>query len=170
MRTGVYQAIMSASTIRAWKFIRIILICALIISLTCLYFYTKSRANTASEDYVQSTLRRSKVQRMQAVFPGGRSSVVHEQMFTPMVIPFTRNATFDYRAAMQRLNEAKVSQDDPRLIKLIRDYYIDPPSNLEYNLDNPNSLEYSMGQTPFVDSRLNYIVSFILRRFLYITF
>ena len=93
-------------------------------------------------------------------FSGDRKSVVHQQDFQPMVIPMYRNASFNYKAVMQKLNDAKVSQDDPRLIKLIRDYYLEPPSSEPYHLDNPDRLEYSNGQTPFIDSRLNYMVSY----------
>lgn len=65
---------------------------------------------------------------------------------------------FDYQAAMNELNNEKVAQDDPRLIKLIRDYYIEPPSELPYNLKILDRHDYSRGQAPFVDSRLNYMV------------
>ena len=64
----------------------------------------------------------------------------------------------DYQAAIDELNEAKVAQDDPRLIKLIRDFYIEPPSGLPYNLKIPDRKDYSKGQAPFIDSRLNYMV------------
>lgn len=62
---------------------------------------------------------------------------------------------FDYLAAMDELNKAKVAQDDPRLIQLIRNYYIEPPSGLPYNLKILDRKDYSKGQAPFVDSRLN---------------
>ena len=65
---------------------------------------------------------------------------------------------FDYQAAMDELNKEKVAQDDPRLIKLIRDFYIEPPSGLSYNLKIPDRKDYSKGQAPFVDSRLHYMV------------
>jgi len=138
-------------------FTGITVLCALMY----LLYRTQTRPITASDVYMQAPQEGSKDQPLQAAFPQSRHTVVHEQSFKPMVIPSTRNATFDYKAAMQKLNEAKVSQDDPRLIKLIRDYYIEPPSELEYNLENPKRLEYSNGQTPFVDSRLNYMVRFI---------
>ncbi|XP_045170262.2 uncharacterized protein LOC123532763 [Mercenaria mercenaria] len=94
---------------------------------------------------------------LEGAFSQERKSVVHSQDFNPMMIPIKRNSSFDYKEAMKKLNEEKVDQDDPRLIKLIRDYYIDPPSKEAYNLLNPERLEYSNGQTPFIDSRLNYI-------------
>ncbi|XP_060605156.1 protein Star-like [Ruditapes philippinarum] len=81
----------------------------------------------------------------------------HSEKLKPMTIYMNRNSSFDYKAAMMKLNKAKVSQDDPMLVKLIRDYYIEPPSNAPYNLQNPEKMEFSNGQTPFVDSRLNYI-------------
>ena len=60
---------------------------------------------------------------------------------------------------MDELNAARVPQDDPRLIQLIRDYYIEPPSLLPYNLTYPDREDSSKGQTPFVDSRLGHMVS-----------
>ena len=71
-----------------------------------------------------------------------------------------KTADLNYKAEMmQQLNNERVAQDDPRLIKLIRDYYIEAPSRQPYNLRYPNRTDYSKGQAPFVDSRLNYIVS-----------
>ena len=67
---------------------------------------------------------------------------------------------FNYKAAMDKLNKEKVAQDDPRLIRLIRDFYIDPPSELPYNLKHPDRKDYSKGQAPFIDSRLHYMVGF----------
>ncbi|KAL3831893.1 hypothetical protein ACJMK2_023587 [Sinanodonta woodiana] len=93
----------------------------------------------------------------QGYFLAERKSVVQQQNFVPMVIPLKRNSSFDYKAAMKELNDARVPMDDPRLIQIIRDYYLDPPSQEPYTLENPGRLEYSNGQTPFVDSRLNYI-------------
>jgi hypothetical protein len=96
---------------------------------------------------------------LEGVFSQDRKNAEHSKNFQPMTIPMVRNNSFDYKAAMMKLNKEKVSQDDPRLIKLIRDYYIEPPSTAPYNLLNPERLEFSNGQTPFVDSRLNYMVS-----------
>jgi hypothetical protein len=39
--------------------------------------------------------------------------------------------------------------DDPKLVEMIRDYYIQQPSLEPYKLDFPNRLEFSNGQTPF---------------------
>lgn len=94
---------------------------------------------------------------LEGIFSQDRKNAEHSKSFMPMTIPINRNNSFDYKAAMIKLNKAKVSQDDPRLIKLIRDYYIEPPSKAPYNLLNPERLEFSNGQTPFVDSRLNYM-------------
>ena len=66
----------------------------------------------------------------------------------------------DVMAVMEGLNAVRVSQDDPDLIKLIRDYYIEPPSLLPYNLTYPNREDFSKGQTPFVDSRLGHMVRY----------
>ena len=65
----------------------------------------------------------------------------------------------EVRAAMDKLNAARVPQDDPELIQLIRDYYIEPPSLLPYNLKYPDREDFSKGQAPFVDSRLGHMVS-----------
>ena len=63
----------------------------------------------------------------------------------------------DYRTILERLNNNdKVAQDDPRLIKVIREYYIEPPSRLPYNLEDENIQDYSQaGQSQVVDKLLN---------------
>ena len=65
----------------------------------------------------------------------------------------------EVKAAMDKLNAARVPQDDPELIRLIRDYYIEPPSLLPCNLKYPHREDFSKGQSPFVDSRLGHMVS-----------
>ncbi|KAL3831894.1 hypothetical protein ACJMK2_023588, partial [Sinanodonta woodiana] len=92
----------------------------------------------------------------QSPYPGERNRAVPQLSFAPVAISSMRNNTFDYRAVMKELNDARVPMDDPRLIQIIRDYYIDPPSLEPYNLEKPDRLEFSKGQAPFVDSRLNY--------------
>ncbi|KAH3894693.1 uncharacterized protein LOC127867739 isoform X2 [Dreissena polymorpha] len=119
--------------------------------------HTGTEPHTAGDIYMQAPPANQKARILQGSFSAERRSAVHEQSFQPMVIPRVRNASFDYKAAMEKLNEAKVSQDDPRLIQLIRDYYIEPPSVEAYHLDSPDRLEFSNGQTPFIDSRLNYM-------------
>lgn len=125
--------------------------------LVFLLYKNQTRPLTASDVYMQPPSATGDSSKLRGAFDDTRRQAVHAQSFQPMVIPSSRNATFDYKAAMQKLNEAKVDQEDPRLIKLIRDYYIVPPSTEPYNLDVPDRLEYSNGQTPFVDSRLNYM-------------
>ena len=85
--------------------------------------------------------------------------VSNDKTFIPATLIQKKEPGYNFRKAMDGLNSLKVGMDDPRLIRLIRDYYIEPPSTLPYVLKKPNRLEYSNGQTPFVDSRLNYIVS-----------
>ena len=64
---------------------------------------------------------------------------------------------------MKILNEAKVAQDDPRLIKVIKDQYIEPPSKLPYDLENWDMQDYSkLGMSPKADDQLNKKVSTIL--------
>ena len=43
-------------------------------------------------------------------------------------------------------------QDDPKLIQLIRDHYLIPPSNLPYNFSNPDlpKLQGQFGQAKYV--------------------
>lgn len=123
-----------------------------------MYLLLKNHSGPVTEEhvYMQAPGHNNEVV-LEGTFSQERMSAVHAQNFSPMTIPINRNSSFDYKAAMKKLNEAKVSQDDPRLIKLIKDYYIEPPSREPYNLLNPERLEYSNGQTPFIDSRLNYI-------------
>ena len=59
---------------------------------------------------------------------------------------------------MAMLNKRKIAADDPRLVALIRDYYLVPPSNIPYHLDKPDSMDNSRGQEPIVDNRLKYKV------------
>ena len=94
---------------------------------------------------------------VKGVFENERKSGEFEQSFEPLVFSMNRIEGFDYQAAMDKLNEEQVAQDDPRLIELIRNYYIVPPSRERYNLTE-DKLDYSMGQAPIVDSRLNYMV------------
>lgn len=126
--------------------------------------HNQSAFPAANDVYIQAVTTKSERNlNDRRVFQAERKSALKQQAFKPMVIPSERNASFDYKAAMQKLNDARVSHDDPRLIKLIRDYYIEPPSDAEYNLKDPDRLEYSNGQTPFVDSRLNYMVRSIFK-------
>ncbi|XP_060086052.1 uncharacterized protein LOC132565429 [Ylistrum balloti] len=90
-------------------------------------------------------------------FSQKRKHVVHAQPFDVATLEQNINKSFDYKQLMADINNAKVDQADPHLVQLIREYYIEPPSLEPYNLDKPDKLEYSNGQTPVVDSRLNYI-------------
>ncbi|KAL4222040.1 hypothetical protein ACF0H5_018083 [Mactra antiquata] len=124
-----------------------------------IYFIYRNQTKplSAPDLYIRAPEGKLTQDELRSVFDETRKTVVHPQAFDPMVIPITRNSSFDYKAAMKKLNDAKVDQDDPRLIKLIRDYYIEAPSTEPYNLLNPERMEYSNGQTPFIDSRLNYM-------------
>ncbi|KAK3599061.1 hypothetical protein CHS0354_024387 [Potamilus streckersoni] len=79
------------------------------------------------------------------------SNVSHK--FQPFIQ--LRNTSFDYREETMKMNEEKVEMDDPRLIELIRNYWIEPPSKEPYNLKKDLE-DYSAGQTPYADSRLNH--------------
>ncbi|KAH3788606.1 hypothetical protein DPMN_166752 [Dreissena polymorpha] len=135
---------------------------AVLISIVYIMYKYQTQPITAANVCTQDPLVHQKSPNLQGSFSAERRSAVHEQSFQPMVIPRERNASFDYKAAMQALNEAKVSHDDPRLIRLIRDYYIEPPSLEPYNLTKPERLDPSSGQAPFIDSRLNFMVHLVL--------
>ena len=63
-------------------------------------------------------------------------------------------------ALLDQLNNEKVQQDDPRLIKLIRDHFIEPPSPLSYNLlDLSKTHNSQFGQAAVIDQILRNKVS-----------
>lgn len=62
----------------------------------------------------------------------------------------------EYIKEADYLNRKQVSMDDPRLIKLIRNYWIENPSDDDYNLEFPDKLDPSAGQAPFIDNRMNF--------------
>ncbi|XP_076101019.1 uncharacterized protein LOC143070724 [Mytilus galloprovincialis] len=62
----------------------------------------------------------------------------------------------NYLDEMDILNKQKVDMDDPRLIRLIRNYWIENPSDQPYNLKQPHVMDPSIGQAAFVDNRLNF--------------
>ena len=63
---------------------------------------------------------------------------------------------------MGQLNKEKVGMEDQRMIRIIREHFIEPPSAEPYYLDHPEKLDFSNGQAPFVDNRLGFMVRFIL--------
>ena len=66
----------------------------------------------------------------------------------------------DYRTQMEILNSEQVEQDDPGLVRLIRQYYLQPPSVLPYNFTNNKREDYSQGgQSTYIDTILNHVVS-----------
>ncbi|CAG2229669.1 unnamed protein product [Mytilus edulis] len=66
----------------------------------------------------------------------------------------------NYLDEMDSLNKQKVDMDDPRLIRLIRNYWIENPSDQPYNLKQPHVMDPSIGQAAFVDNRLNFKLQF----------
>ena len=61
---------------------------------------------------------------------------------------------------LDQLNSEKVQQDDPRLVKLIRDHFIEPPSPLSYNLlDLSKTHTSQFGQAFVIDQILRNKVS-----------
>ena len=68
----------------------------------------------------------------------------------------------NYLELMKQLNAERVAQDDPRLIKLIRDYYIRPPSDLPYSLKKPHLTHFSQfRQSLYIDDLLDKMVSIL---------
>ena len=64
---------------------------------------------------------------------------------------------------LELLNRIQPAQDDPRLIRLIRDHFLEPPSTQPYNLLNPQRSDYSeFGQTGIIQKYLNNMVWVIL--------
>lgn len=61
------------------------------------------------------------------------------------------------KALMNILNKEKADMDDKRLIRIIREHFVEPPSVSPYNLEHPDKLDFSNGQAPFVDSRLGFM-------------
>ncbi|CAC5378243.1 unnamed protein product [Mytilus coruscus] len=72
-----------------------------------------------------------------------------------MFIHQVRNK-YDFLEEMDTLNKQKVDMDDPRLIRLIRNYWIENPSDQPYNLKQPHVMDTSIGQAAFVDNRLHF--------------
>ncbi|XP_033762185.1 uncharacterized protein LOC117343792 [Pecten maximus] len=115
---------------------------------------SQAKSNSAQTYFAQI------LNRIDRVDQAGNPSAVkceRKKTFQPLTFKPNGDKTFDYKKKMADLNSAKVDQADPLLVELIRNYYIEPPSLEPYNLDNPDRLEYSNGQTPFVDSRLNFM-------------
>ena len=75
----------------------------------------------------------------------------------------------DYLEEMEQLNMEKVKMDDSRLISLIRNYWIENPSDEPYNLTSAESLDPSVGQAAVVDNKLKFKVSYVfyLRMFIF---
>lgn len=131
---------------------KVVQVSGLVLCMYLLYIYMTRRTKDGFKNQLTSIV-------LKKTFTEERKRAIQQQLFSPSDLNVHSNKSFDFNATMKKLNEAKVSQDDPRLIEIIRQYYIEPPSKEPYNLENPGRLEYSNGQTPFIDSRLNYTVS-----------
>ena len=81
--------------------------------------------------------------------------------YNPRSDPLNTQSDKSYvEALLDQLNSEKAQQDDPRLIKLIRDHFIEPPSPLSYNLNKPSKVHYSqINQSAIIDSMLKNMVS-----------
>ena len=96
---------------------------------------------------------------LKGTFEENRKKSVGSKDFQPDSFAQNKDAVPDYKSKLQSLIDQQVPADNPELVKIIRNYYIQQPSTEPYNLLNPERLDFSHGQTPFIDSRLNYIVS-----------
>ena len=85
----------------------------------------------------------------------------HDTDYKPWSDPLTTQLDKSYaEALLDQLNSEKAQQDDPRLVKLIRDHFIEPPSPLPYNLHKPERKYYAQkNQSAIVDGMLNNTVS-----------
>ena len=85
----------------------------------------------------------------------------HDTDYKSRSDPLTTQPDKSYvEALLDQLNSEKAQQDDPRLIKLIRDHFIEPPSPLSYNLKKPSKVHYSqINQSAIIDSMLKNMVS-----------
>lgn len=74
-----------------------------------------------------------------------------------------REINYDSKAVMDMLNEIQAKDDNPQLIGLIKNYYIEHPSNFPYNLNNPQTKDPSQGQAGVIDKLMNQkVIGFIL--------
>ena len=65
----------------------------------------------------------------------------------------------NYEIILDKLNRDKVAQDDPILIQLIKEHFIELPSTQAYRLCAPDKDDYSDdGQSSFADSQLKQMV------------
>lgn len=129
-------------------------ITGLFILMFMMFTYGKSVQKRSDLIYVNNI---NNPESLQGAFNENRKSVVSAQEFQPQRFTQDTSPDFNYKSAMRELIDKQVTADDPRLVQIIRNYYIEQPSTEPYNLDFPNRLEFSNGQTPFIDSRLNYI-------------
>ena len=85
----------------------------------------------------------------------------HDTDYKPRSDPLTTQPDKSYdETLLDQLNSEKAQQDDPRLIKLIRDHFIEPPSPLPYNLNKPERKYYAQkNQSAIVDGMLNNTVN-----------
>ena len=91
-------------------------------------------------------------------FKENKLSALTTEHFEPDRYVQKKSVGFDLKKEVYNLLRPDTRQDDPRLINILRNYFIEQPSTEPYNLEHPDQLEFSAGQTPLVDSRLKYIV------------
>lgn len=123
------------------------------------YFYNKDTGvpNQPLEMNIQTKRSRYNATKLKAFFKENRKSALSVQQFDPEKYVPNKSTEYDYKAEVNNLLKQKVTENDIRLIEIIRNYFIEQPSTEPYNIENPDQLEFSAGQTPLVDSRLNYI-------------
>jgi hypothetical protein len=95
---------------------------------------------------------------LKGAFEEKRNLVVSAQDFKPDSLKQDKDVESDFKTKLQSLIDQQVPADDPALVKIIRNHFIQQPSTEPYNLLNPERLDFSHGQTPFIDSRLKFMV------------
>ena len=79
--------------------------------------------------------------------------------FTPYSASTGKSMKEDnYAEMLDKLNRKKIVQEDPRLIKLIQDHFVEPPSTRPYNLKNPKKRAYTSKKSKVVDQIMNNMV------------
>jgi len=126
-----------------------------------LIFKTLNIVNPYQQSHFNFQTKRSgySATNFRGVFDENGKSALTVQQFNPDKYVQHKSTEYDYKTELNNLLKQTTRADDPRLIHMIRNYFIEQPSTEPYNLTHPEKLEFSAAQTPLVDSRLKYMVS-----------
>ncbi|KAL4227102.1 hypothetical protein ACF0H5_015076 [Mactra antiquata] len=117
--------------------------------------YNYRNKNSSSIPYLYNVENDSNKSKMMAYTRMRNMAQTRKKPYNKTVMKnITPNRNTKINKALRILNALKVDADDPRLIEIIRKYFIDPPSTLPYNLNFLGQEDKSMGQAPIVDSWL----------------